>query len=85
MDIMSSFQRNNLYALMLKHMNKVVNEKKGIHGLPYGFLLNKVFKYFQAGHGTGISSSRKHMFTISMLGECEIVKKKKGVSSHSDM
>lgn len=46
MEVVFSFQKINLFVIMLKHKDKVVNKKYGKHGLPYGFLLNKVFDFF---------------------------------------
>lgn len=82
MELVSSFQQLNLSAIMLKRMFKVVNKKYEKHGIPYEFLLNKVFKIFRVLLGPGTISLSKHKFSTSTSRECEIIEKKGGVRTN---
>lgn len=83
MKVVSPFHKINLSAIMLKHMDKVVNMKHGKPGLSYGFQLNKVFEFFRVPLGRGTPSLRKHKFSIDTLYQCEIIEKKYDVGTHS--
>lgn len=43
-EVVSSFQKMNLTAIKVNLIDKVVNKK---HGLPYRFILNKLFEFFK--------------------------------------
>lgn len=60
-ETLSSFQRIKLPILRLRHIDKVVNVKKGKHGLPYVFLLNSVFDFFKVPFDYGVVGTRKLM------------------------
>lgn len=47
MEALSMFESINLLALIIKHLYKVMNIKDGNHGLRYGYLFTKLFKYFK--------------------------------------
>lgn len=47
MEKLCRFELLNLLGLMLEHMYKTVIERKGIHGMGYGYFLTKVFKHFK--------------------------------------
>ncbi|KAK4360779.1 hypothetical protein RND71_019731 [Anisodus tanguticus] len=70
LEALLNFQSISLPAIMIEHIINVVYAQEGRHGLPYGFLLTK------ATMGT-----KKHMFTMVTLEECECVPRKDGVST----
>lgn len=47
MKSLSKFELISLFAPMIVHMDKVIHVKDGKYGLPYGYLLNKVFDHFK--------------------------------------
>ena len=47
MEMLCSFEALNLLGLMLEHIHKTVIERKGVHGMGYGYFLTEVFKHFQ--------------------------------------
>lgn len=73
----------SLLGVMIEYMTKVANIKDGKHGLLYWFLLTKVFEHFDVPLEKAIMVTRKEMFTLSTLEECECVLKKGGVGSNS--
>ncbi|XP_059302244.1 uncharacterized protein LOC132054216 [Lycium ferocissimum] len=73
----------SLPGIMLQHMIKVVDVKDGKHGLPYGFLLTKVFEHFKVPLGKASKGTKKQMFSMSTLEECECVIKKGGAGTTS--
>ncbi|KAH0665293.1 hypothetical protein KY290_027559 [Solanum tuberosum] len=76
----------NLPAIMLEHMHRVMTWKSAKHGIPYGCLLNYVFKHFEVPLGIGVPGTVKQMFTAVTLLECECVEgKAKGRSHLSDL
>lgn len=66
---------------MIKHMHKVMTTKDGNHGLEYGFLLNKVFAYFDMSWTLGKDGSSKKIFTLSTLEDKECILRRSGVKS----
>ncbi|KAH0778680.1 hypothetical protein KY290_005107 [Solanum tuberosum] len=66
----------NLPAIMLEHMHMVMTGKSAKHGIPYGYLLNHMFKHFEVTLGQGVPYIVKQMFTVVSLLECECVKRK---------
>ncbi|KAK4357632.1 hypothetical protein RND71_023242 [Anisodus tanguticus] len=83
LEAIASFHSISLPALVIKHMIKVINAREGNHGLPYVFFLTKVFKHFNVLIGNATIGTRKQMFTMSTLEECECVPKKGGIGSNS--
>ncbi|XP_070013871.1 uncharacterized protein [Nicotiana sylvestris] len=59
MEQLDSFTPVSLPVIMIEHMQKVVTFKDGNYGLPYGFLLTQVFKFFEVPLGTGKVGTRK--------------------------
>ncbi|KAH0743062.1 hypothetical protein KY290_031055 [Solanum tuberosum] len=57
----------NLPAIMLEHMHRVMTTK---HGIPYGYLLNYVFKHFEMPLGKGVPNTVKQMFSATTILEC---------------
>ena len=53
MELLCKFEPLNLPGIMLEHMYKTVIERKGIHGMGYGYFLTEVFKYFHIPLGVG--------------------------------
>lgn len=43
MKVLSKFQKVNISAIMIEHLNRVMTAKDGKHGLAYGFWLNRIF------------------------------------------
>ncbi|KAH0743352.1 hypothetical protein KY290_031345 [Solanum tuberosum] len=68
MEKLDELEEINLLAIMLEHMHRVMTWKTATHGIPYGYLLNYMFKHL---HGT-----TKQMFIVVTLVECECVKGK---------
>lgn len=52
---------------MIEHTQKVMHEKNGKHGMPYGFLLNRVFDHFKIVYEKGVATTFKKMFTMTTL------------------
>lgn len=50
-EILFKYKNLNLLAIVIEHMNSVINAKAGRSGLPYGFWMNKVFAYFNIEYG----------------------------------
>jgi len=46
METLDKYKAINLSCVMLEHMNRVMTAKDGCHGMAYGYLLNRVFNYF---------------------------------------
>ena len=46
MEMLCSFEAQCLPSLMIEHFHKTVIERKGVHGMGYGYFLTKVFKHF---------------------------------------
>nr|XP_016440672.1 PREDICTED: uncharacterized protein LOC107766407 [Nicotiana tabacum] len=51
MEALHGYTTLNLSGLMIEHMKKIAEFNKGNHGLPYGFLLTKVFEFFKVPLG----------------------------------
>ena len=47
MELLCKFEPLNLPGIMLEHIYKIVIERKGIHGMGYGYFLTEVFKHFK--------------------------------------
>lgn len=52
------------------------------HGIPYGYFLNKVFKYFLVECVRGVSGTVKQMFTMNTLIENSCIKVRVCTRSH---
>ncbi|XP_019256478.1 PREDICTED: uncharacterized protein LOC109234892 [Nicotiana attenuata] len=50
-EALDGFTTINLPGIMIEHMQKVAEFKDGNHGMPYGFLLTKVFELFKVPLG----------------------------------
>jgi len=83
MEVLDNFTTINLPGIMIEHMNKVADFKDGNHGLPYGFLLTKVFKHFKVPLGQAKVGTKKQTFSKATLEECECIEKIGGVGSTS--
>ena len=59
MEFLCKFESLELPALILEHMYKIVIERKVKHGMGYGYLLTKVFKYLNIPLGIGKVGSVK--------------------------
>ena len=47
MEMLCSFEALSLPSLIIEHIHKTVIERKGVHGMGYGYFLTKVFKHFR--------------------------------------
>lgn len=74
-EALASFTSIILPGIMIEHMMKVEIFKDWKHGPPYGFLLTKVSEHFDVPLRKVIMGTRKKMFTMSTLEECECVLK----------
>ena len=73
MEMLCSFEALNLPGLMLEHIYKTVIERKGVHGMGYGYFLTEVFKHFQISLSVGKVGTVKQTFSESTLIECECI------------
>ncbi|XP_070057194.1 uncharacterized protein [Nicotiana tomentosiformis] len=83
MEALDEFCSINLPAIMIEHIQKVAAFKYGNHGLPYGFLLTRVFKFFDVPLGNPKMGTRKQTFLKTTLDECECIEKVGGMGSTS--
>nr|XP_009587483.1 uncharacterized protein LOC104085202 [Nicotiana tomentosiformis] len=83
MEALDNFTTINVPGIMKEHMQKVADFKDGNHGLPYGFLLTKVFEYFKVPMGQAKVGTKKQTFSKSTLEECECIDRDGGVGSTS--
>ncbi|KAK4737286.1 hypothetical protein R3W88_000983 [Solanum pinnatisectum] len=86
MEKLDKLEEINLPAIMLEHMHRVMTWKRAKHDIPYGYLLNYVFKHFEVPLGRGVPGTTKQMFTVVTLLECECVEgKANGRSQVADL
>uniref|UniRef100_A0A1U7XKX1 Uncharacterized protein LOC104235144 n=1 Tax=Nicotiana sylvestris TaxID=4096 RepID=A0A1U7XKX1_NICSY len=83
MEALDNFTTINQPAIMIEHINKVAKLKDGNHGLPYGFLLTKVFEHFKVSLGPAKVGSKKQTISKVKLEECECIEKVGGVGNTS--
>ena len=76
MELLCKFEPLNLPGLMIEHMYKTIIERKGIHGMGYGYFLTEVFKYFNIPLGVGKVGTVKQAFSGTTLVECECIEGK---------
>lgn len=77
----SKFELISLPALMIEHISKVIHEKEGRHGMPYGYFLNRVFDHFGVVCEKGTPGTVIKMFSLTTLIENECVEGKVGTIS----
>ena len=73
MELLCSFEALCLPSLMIEHIHKTVIERKGVHGMGYGYFLTKVFKHFQIPLGIGKVGTVKQTISEHTLFECECI------------
>ena len=73
MEMLCSFNALSIPGLMLEHIHKTVIERKGAHGLGYGYFLTEVFKHFQIPLSVGKVGTVKQTISESTLVECECI------------
>lgn len=78
MEMSSTLNDNNLLALMIEHMTKVLNISEGRHGLGYRYLLNHVFEYYGVQIRGEIAGTIKQALSHTTLIECECGELKDG-------
>ena len=61
---------------MLEHMYKTFIERKGIHGMGYGYFLTEVFQHFKIPLSVGRVGTVKQAFSENTLVECECIEGK---------
>nr|XP_009594525.1 uncharacterized protein LOC104090995 [Nicotiana tomentosiformis] len=83
MQALDGYTTINMPGIMIEHMQKVAEFKDGNHGLPYGFLLTKVFEFFKVPLGKAKVGTRKQTFSKTTLEECGCIDKVGGVGSTS--
>lgn len=76
MEFLCKFEPLDLPALMLYHMHKTVIERKGKHGMGYGYFLSKVFQYVNIPLEAGKVWTVKQSFAQNTLVECECIEGK---------
>lgn len=77
-ECLSKFELMSLPALMIKHMHKVVQEKEERHGMPYDYLLNKVFNHFGVTWTRGTPGTVKQLISLTTLVENGCIEGKVG-------
>ena len=73
MEMLCNFEALNLPGLMLEHIHKTVIERKGVHGIGYGYFQTEVFKHFQIPVSVGKMKTVKQTISESTLVECECI------------
>ena len=73
MEMLCIFEALNLPGLMLEHIYKTVIERKGVHGMGYGYFLTEVFKHFQISLSVGKVGTVKQTISESTLVECKCI------------
>ena len=73
MEMLCNFEALNLPGLMLEHIHKTVIERKGVHGMGYGYFLTEVFKNFQIPLSVGKMGTVKQTIAESTLVECKCI------------
>ncbi|XP_047264227.1 uncharacterized protein LOC107865420 [Capsicum annuum] len=63
----------------------MVYEKKGKHGMPYGYLLNKVFKQYGVDGTKGTAGTAKQMINLTTLVGNECIEGKAGCVSQAGL
>ncbi|TMX01429.1 hypothetical protein EJD97_024514 [Solanum chilense] len=63
----AGFFNKVMKRLMIEHMYKRVIERKGIHGMRYGYFLTKVFKHFKIPLSVGKVGTAKQAFSENTL------------------
>lgn len=58
-ETLASYTSINLPGLTIEHMIKVANIKVGKHGLPYRFLLTRIFEHFDVPLGKATVGTKK--------------------------
>ena len=61
---------------MLEHIYKTVIDRKGVHGMGYGYFLTVVFKHFKIPLSVGKVGTVKEAFSVNTLVECECIEGK---------
>ena len=67
MEMLCNFEALNLPGLMLEHINKIVIERNGVHGMSYGYFLTEVFKHFKIPLSVGKVGTVKQTISESTL------------------
>ncbi|KAF3648878.1 hypothetical protein FXO37_19235 [Capsicum annuum] len=67
METLFKLKKVNLPAIVIVHINTVINAKARRHALPYGFWLNRMFAYFNKEFRNVKADSMKRVFGISTL------------------
>lgn len=75
-EALASFTSIILPGIMIEHMMKVASFKYRKHDLSYRFLLIKALEHFDVQLGKATMGTRKQMFIMSTLKECECMLKK---------
>ena len=66
---------------MLENIYKTMIERKGKHGMGYGYFLTKVFKHFNIMLEVGKVGTTKQSFSETTLVECECIEGKENHKS----
>ncbi|WMV09722.1 hypothetical protein MTR67_003107 [Solanum verrucosum] len=78
MESLCKFDPLNLPAFMLEHMHKTVIERKGKHGMGFGYFLTKVFDHQKVSVGPGTVGTVKQSISLSTLVEYECIEGQTG-------
>ncbi|KAH0644901.1 hypothetical protein KY284_032785 [Solanum tuberosum] len=78
MEKLDELEEIHLPAIMLEHMHRVMTWKLAKHDIPYGYLLNYVFKHFEVPLGRGVPGTTKQMFTAATCSNVSVLKERPG-------
>ena len=70
MEMLCSFEALSLPSLMIEHIHKTIIERKGVHGMGYGYFLTEVFKHFRIPLSVGKVGTVKQTISEHTLFEC---------------
>lgn len=83
MEALDNLTTINLPGIMIEHIYKVANLKDGNRGLPYDFLLTKVFEFFKVPPRHAKVGTKEQYFSKNALEECECIDKFGGLGTTS--
>lgn len=83
MEVLDKNRPINLPYVMLKHITRVVDQERGTHVLPYGFLFTRVFEHFKVPLRSPEKGTKKDLFDEETLKECDCVSRPLGTKIKS--
>lgn len=81
MEVLDQNSPINLPSLIIKHMAMAVDQEKGIHALPYEFLLTRVCGHFKVPLRGPKNGTKKDMFDEETLKKFDCIARSSGTKS----